>query len=80
MSEIGLNHYVLLGALLFVCGAVCMAIKRNAIGICVPLRRQAVRTDGMSGSPSLDVPLAPARPIIAGGKFSTDHVEARPIM
>ncbi len=31
--EIGLNHYLLLGALLFVCGAVCMAIKRNAIGI-----------------------------------------------
>ena len=33
MSEIGLNHYLLLGALLFVCGAVCMAIKRNAIGV-----------------------------------------------
>ena len=32
MSEIGLDHYLLLGALLFVCGAVCMAIKRNAIG------------------------------------------------
>jgi NADH:ubiquinone oxidoreductase subunit K len=31
--EIGLNHYLLLGALLFVCGAVCMASKRNAIGI-----------------------------------------------
>jgi NADH-quinone oxidoreductase subunit K len=34
MSEaIGLDHYLLLGAALFVCGAVCMAIKRNAIGI-----------------------------------------------
>ena len=33
MSEIGLNHYLLLGALLFVCGAVCMATKRNAIGV-----------------------------------------------
>ena len=34
MSEaIGLNHYVLLGALLFVCGVVCMATKRNAIGV-----------------------------------------------
>jgi NADH-quinone oxidoreductase subunit K len=33
VSEIGLDHYLLLGALLFVCGAVCMAIKRNAIGI-----------------------------------------------
>jgi NADH-quinone oxidoreductase subunit K len=31
--EIGLNQYLLLGALLFVCGAICMAIKRNAIGI-----------------------------------------------
>ncbi len=33
MPEIGLNHYLVLGALLFVCGAVCMATKRNAIGI-----------------------------------------------
>jgi NADH-quinone oxidoreductase subunit K len=34
MTEaIGLNHYVLLGALLFVCGVVCMATKRNAIGV-----------------------------------------------
>jgi NADH-quinone oxidoreductase subunit K len=30
---IGLTHYLVLGALLFVCGAVCMAVKRNAIGI-----------------------------------------------
>ena len=28
-----LRAYLLLGALLFVCGAVCMAMKRNAIGI-----------------------------------------------
>src|SRR3954469_5888445 len=33
MSDIGLNHYLLLGALLFVCGVVCMATKRNAIGV-----------------------------------------------
>jgi NADH-quinone oxidoreductase subunit K len=33
MSDIGLTHYLLLGAVLFVCGAVCMATKRNAIGI-----------------------------------------------
>ena len=33
MSPVGLNHYLLLGALLFVCGAVCMAVKRNAIGV-----------------------------------------------
>jgi NADH-quinone oxidoreductase subunit K len=30
---IGLTHYLLLGAVLFVCGAVCMATKRNAIGV-----------------------------------------------
>ena len=30
---ITLSHYLLLGALLFVCGAVCMATKRNAIGV-----------------------------------------------
>jgi NADH-quinone oxidoreductase subunit K len=33
MNEVGLNGYLLLGALLFVCGALCMATKRNAIGI-----------------------------------------------
>jgi NADH-quinone oxidoreductase subunit K len=34
MTEpIGLNHCLYLGALLFVCGAVCMATKRNAIGV-----------------------------------------------
>ena len=33
MSDIGLTHYLLLGAVLFTCGAVCMAVKRNAIGI-----------------------------------------------
>ena len=34
MSEtIGLNEYLLLGAVLFVCGVVCMATKRNAIGV-----------------------------------------------
>ena len=30
---IELFHYLLLGALLFVTGAVCMATKRNAIGV-----------------------------------------------
>ena len=30
---IGLNHYLLLGAILFVAGIVCMATKRNAIGV-----------------------------------------------
>ncbi len=30
---IGLQHYLLLGALLFVTGIVCMASKRNAIGV-----------------------------------------------
>jgi NADH-quinone oxidoreductase subunit K len=30
---IPLNAFLMLGAVLFVCGAVCMATKRNAIGI-----------------------------------------------
>ncbi len=30
---IGLTHYLVLGALMFVAGAVCMAVKRNAIGV-----------------------------------------------
>jgi NADH-quinone oxidoreductase subunit K len=34
-QEVGLDHYLLLGALLFVCGAVCMATKRNAIGVLI---------------------------------------------
>jgi NADH-quinone oxidoreductase subunit K len=34
-TEIALEHYLLLGALLFVCGAVSMATKRNAIGILI---------------------------------------------
>ncbi len=32
-ADVGLNAYLFLGALLFVCGALCMATKRNAIGI-----------------------------------------------
>jgi NADH-quinone oxidoreductase subunit K len=36
MSEpITLDHYLILGAVLFVCGAVCMATKRNAIGVLI---------------------------------------------
>jgi NADH-quinone oxidoreductase subunit K len=31
--NVTLDHCLLLGALLFVCGAVCMATKRNAIGV-----------------------------------------------
>ena len=30
---IGLNHYLVLGALLFCCGLLSMMVKRNAIGI-----------------------------------------------
>jgi len=33
LPGIGLTHYLVLGALLFVCGIVCMATKRNAIGV-----------------------------------------------
>lgn len=35
MTEVGLQHYLFLGALLFVCGVVCMATKRNAIGVLI---------------------------------------------
>jgi NADH-quinone oxidoreductase subunit K len=35
MSEVGLEPYLMLGALLFVCGVVCMATKRNAIGVLI---------------------------------------------
>lgn len=34
MGEVGLlNEYLLVGAVLFVCGIVCMATKRNGIGV-----------------------------------------------
>ena len=32
---VGPTGYLLLGALLFVCGVVCMATKRNAIGVLI---------------------------------------------
>ena len=35
MTEITLQHYLIIGALLFVCGALCMATKRNAIGVLI---------------------------------------------
>lgn len=35
MNEVGLEPYLFLGAVLFVCGAVCMATKRNAIGVLI---------------------------------------------
>ncbi len=33
MEPVGLNAYLFVGAVLFVCGIVCMAIKRNGIGV-----------------------------------------------
>jgi NADH:ubiquinone oxidoreductase subunit K len=35
MTDTGLFSYLVLGALLFVCGVVCMATKRNAIGVLI---------------------------------------------
>lgn len=32
-QPIGVAHYLVVGAVLFVCGAVCMATKRNALGV-----------------------------------------------
>ena len=33
MEGVGLNDYLLVGAVLFVAGVICMATKRNAIGV-----------------------------------------------
>jgi NADH-quinone oxidoreductase subunit K len=35
MMNVTLNTYLALGALLFTCGVVCMATKRNAIGVLI---------------------------------------------
>jgi len=32
-EPVGVAHYVAVGAILFVCGALCMATKRNALGV-----------------------------------------------
>jgi NADH:ubiquinone oxidoreductase subunit K len=34
-DSVGLFPYLVLGAILFVCGVVCMATKRNAIGVLI---------------------------------------------
>lgn len=33
MGDVNLNSYLMVGAVLFVCGVVCMATKRNGIGV-----------------------------------------------
>ena len=32
-EPVGVAHYMVVGAMLFTCGVVCMATKRNAIGV-----------------------------------------------
>jgi NADH-quinone oxidoreductase subunit K len=32
-EPMGVSHYMIVGAFLFVCGVVCMASKRNALGV-----------------------------------------------
>lgn len=32
-QPVGVAHYLIVGAVLFVCGALCMATKRNALGV-----------------------------------------------
>lgn len=32
-EPVGVAHFLVVGAVLFVCGALCMATKRNAIGV-----------------------------------------------
>lgn len=33
LAPIGVSHYLVVGAIMFVCGVVCMATKRNALGV-----------------------------------------------
>ena len=37
-EPVGIAHYLVVGAVLFVCGALCMATKRNAIGVLMGVR------------------------------------------
>jgi len=32
-QPVGVSHYLAVGAVMFVCGAVCMATKRNGLGV-----------------------------------------------
>ncbi|QDU57474.1 NADH-quinone oxidoreductase subunit NuoK [Aeoliella mucimassa] len=32
-EPIGVSHYMVVGAVLFTCGVICMATKRNALGV-----------------------------------------------
>ncbi len=32
-EPVGVSHYLAVGAIMFVCGVVCMATKRNALGV-----------------------------------------------
>ena len=32
-QPVSVAHYLVVGAILFVCGIVCMAMKRNALGV-----------------------------------------------
>jgi len=32
-QPVGVAHYLLVGAVMFVCGVMCMALKRNALGV-----------------------------------------------
>jgi NADH-quinone oxidoreductase subunit K len=32
-QPVGLVHFLVVGAILFVCGVVCMTVKRNAVGV-----------------------------------------------
>ncbi|HEX5500561.1 MAG TPA: NADH-quinone oxidoreductase subunit NuoK [Thermomicrobiales bacterium] len=33
MEPVGISHFMVVGAVMFVCGVVCMATKRNALGV-----------------------------------------------
>ncbi len=67
MLDIGLNHYLILAALIFSLGILCMATKRNAIGILigVELVLNAANINLVAFSRFHDGGTAPAGQIVA---------------
>ena len=42
ISPVSVSHYLVVGAVLFVVGAICMATKRNALGVLMGVENAAV--------------------------------------
>ena len=67
-ESVGLSHYLVVGAILFVCGVLCMATKRNVIGVLLGIelvlnganlnfvaQLEDTLEDGPTGYPALQV-------------------------